>query len=602
MSRIKGIGDLGIREFLILSIPKSLNPQSLTMKHLFFPLLLPILILLITLSSKTASSKYDYILGQKITFDDIEPPDNYDLQVFMEENEAIESVFKGCDEIFIDKLKLSPEDKASLENRLKSELDKDSYDVFIGKKQQKIEKYAVITDEKGCFHPITFITSVNSDGKIDNVAIMIYRESRGKEVTRTRFLHQYKGKSVESPISLNKDIIHITGATTSVRGINRGVRKTIAILDEFYLRNNRNASLLSYTQTVNQPERLLNNDTQAIFSQAYYAMGDIIEIQIAGTTEAAASKAFKGALDEVKRLDKIFNKDYKNSEVYLVNRKAGKKAVKCSNELIKVIRSSIRYSEMTNGNLDITEGTLAKRLQKRSKKPFKPEYIESLINASSYKNIVFNKTDDNGEEIFFKEKLTNIDTSLISKGYIVDMAIESLKKSKISHALVNFGGNIRVIGNPTDDAFWKIAIPDPLKNDKSLGYVKITNKAVSISGDYEKTIIDSRKQLASNNLALNALPGVHKIDIQKHFEANLLNAIVVAPTAFEADALSSAVILSGMNHNMELIKKIPDAEGIDLYKMSNGSLETEISEGMKDYFVQTVEPISSQRVKPACAL
>lgn len=201
---------------------------------------------------RAAYSQYDYILGQKITIDDVEPPDNYELQVFLEEDEAITSVFKGCDEVLSDYLVLTPREKEVLENRLKSRINEDAFSIFIGKKGGKIHRYAIITDEMGCFHPITFIMSMKPNGKIEKVAVMIYRESRGKEVIRKRFLYQYKGKSLSNPIRINKDIINITGATTSVRGVNRGVRKMRAVLDEFYLQGNRGISPTSYSQTANQ--------------------------------------------------------------------------------------------------------------------------------------------------------------------------------------------------------------------------------------------------------------------------------------------------------------------------------------------------------------
>jgi len=80
------------------------------------------------------------------------------------------------------------------------------------------------------------------------VSVLIYRESRGKQIIKKRFLHQYKGKSLKSPVRINKDIINVTGATTSVRGVNRGVRKMRAILGEFYLGKNRESVSMPYNK------------------------------------------------------------------------------------------------------------------------------------------------------------------------------------------------------------------------------------------------------------------------------------------------------------------------------------------------------------------
>lgn len=553
------------------------------MKPFISPSFLSFLILALAFYQRVAFSQYDYIIGQKITIEDVEPSDNYEMQVFLEEEEALASVFKGCDEVLVDQLALTPEEKQKLENRLKARIDENAFDVFTGKKDGKIYRYAIITDEMGCFHPITFIMSMKPEGKIEQVAVMIYRESRGKEVIRQRFLHQYKGKSLNNPIRINKDIINITGATTSVRGVNRGVRKMMAVLDEFYLHRNRETSPVPYSRTGNQAEE---EETQQIFSQAYPSMGDIIEILITGATEKNASNAFKEAFKEVDRINKTLNEELKK-----VNHKAWKKPIKCDKELFNIIKSSICYSEITNGGFDITEGTLTVELSKDTKRLGEPKDLSHIFAAAAYKNIIIDTNEDADGTIFLNDKHTKLDLSLVVNGYVVDNVIKVLKNHGISHALVNFGGAIRVIGNPPGNTAWRIAIPDPKDNGKSVGFVHISNRAVAVSGDYEKMLINTRKEYSH----------ITGSNLQRPFDADLLGAVVIASTAFEADALAAAAHLSGLNKDMRLINNIPDAGGIDLYERADGSIEVETSKGIKTYFVEKSESIPLQRVRQACS-
>lgn len=549
---------------------------------------LSFLILAIVFYQRAAFSQYDYIIGQKINIDDVEPSDNYELQVFLEEDEALTSVFKGCDEVLVDHLVLTQNEKQRLENRLKARIDEDAFYIFTGKKKGSINKYAIITDEMGCFHPITFIMSMKPSGKIEQVAVMIYRESRGKEVIRKRFLHQYKGKSLKNPIRINKDMINVTGATTSVRGVNRGVRKMMAVLDEFYLHRNRETSPVPYSRIGNQAGE---EETQQIFSQAYPSMDDIVEILITGTTEKNVSLAFKKAFKEIDRLNKILNRDLKSSKISKINKKAWKKPIRCDEELLKIIKSSIYYSEITNGGFDITEGTLTGELSKSTKRLSEPEDLSHIFAAATYKNIVIDTNEDAGGTIFLNNKQTKLDLSLVVNGYVVDNVIKVLENHGILHALVNFGGAIRVIGNPPGDTAWRIAIPDPKDNGKSIGFVHINNMAVAVSGNYEKMLINTRKEYSH----------ITDSDLRRPFDANLLEAVIVAPTAFKADVLASAAHLSGLNKDMRFIDSISDAEGIDLYERTEGGIEIEISDDMETYFVQRVEPISPQRKREACA-
>lgn len=320
-------------------------------------------------------------------------------------------------------------------------------------------------------------------------------------------------------------------------------------------------------------------------------MDDIVEILITGTTEKNASLAFKKAFKEVDRLNKILNRDMKNSKISRINRKAWKKPIKCDKEIFNIVKSSLHHSKITNGGFDITEGSLTEELSKGTKRLREPEDIAPLLAAATYKNIAIDTNENAGGTIFLNDKQTKLDLSLVANGYVVDNIIEILENNGISHALVNFGGVIRVMGNPPGDTVWRIAIPDPKDNGKSIGFIHTSNGAVAVSGDYEKMLINNRKEYSH----------ITDLNLQRPFDANLLEAVVVASTAFEADALSAAAHLSGLNKDMGLIDSISDAEGIDIYERTDGSIEIEISDGMKTYFIRKTEPISPQRTRPACA-
>lgn len=93
----------------------------------------------------------------------------------------------------------------------------------------RLQGYALVTEERGKYRPITFMVGVTPDFRVADAAVMVYRESRGGEVQRTRFLAQYRGKTLRDPIQINRDIINISGATISVRSMNNGMRKALAL-------------------------------------------------------------------------------------------------------------------------------------------------------------------------------------------------------------------------------------------------------------------------------------------------------------------------------------------------------------------------------------
>ncbi|MBI3323792.1 MAG: FMN-binding protein [Candidatus Omnitrophica bacterium] len=100
--------------------------------------------------------------------------------------------------------------------------------------QDAVDGYAIVTDEVGKFHDITFMVGVTPQGRVKRVDVLVYRESRGGEVRLRRFLRQFDGKSLRDPIRPNRDVINITGSTLSVRAVSRGVRKALGIVREAY--------------------------------------------------------------------------------------------------------------------------------------------------------------------------------------------------------------------------------------------------------------------------------------------------------------------------------------------------------------------------------
>lgn len=123
----------------------------------------------------------------------------------------------------------------SLVGQAKPTIWESSYITFIAKSEQDVIGYAVICEEIGKHYPITFIVGVTPDRKVEDVAIMVYRESQGGEVRYKGFLKQFHNKSLKNSILPYKDIVNVSGATLSTRALARGVRKALAVIETIYL-------------------------------------------------------------------------------------------------------------------------------------------------------------------------------------------------------------------------------------------------------------------------------------------------------------------------------------------------------------------------------
>ena len=87
---------------------------------------------------------------------------------------------------------------------------------------------AWILDEIGKTEPITSGIVV-SEGRVERVRVLIFRESRGAEVNRSAFTRQYENASLAENYSLDRSIDGITGATLSVWALNRQVKLALLL-------------------------------------------------------------------------------------------------------------------------------------------------------------------------------------------------------------------------------------------------------------------------------------------------------------------------------------------------------------------------------------
>lgn len=96
---------------------------------------------------------------------------------------------------------------------------------------QKEDKTLWILDEIGKEKYITTGIGVVA-GKIVDLSVLVFRESRGWEVKYDFFTQQFNGVAQKSNTQLNKHIDAITGATLSVNSLRKQARMALYLHDK----------------------------------------------------------------------------------------------------------------------------------------------------------------------------------------------------------------------------------------------------------------------------------------------------------------------------------------------------------------------------------
>ncbi|MDE2419613.1 MAG: FMN-binding protein [Gammaproteobacteria bacterium] len=85
----------------------------------------------------------------------------------------------------------------------------------------------MIDQALGKHEMITYAIGINADGSIKQVEILQYNESYGEQVRGASWRQQFVGKTATSPLTLNKDIHNISGATLSSKHLTDSIRRVL---------------------------------------------------------------------------------------------------------------------------------------------------------------------------------------------------------------------------------------------------------------------------------------------------------------------------------------------------------------------------------------
>jgi hypothetical protein len=156
------------------------------------------------------------------------------VKVYLTEAQALARVYADADRQWQETWEPKADERAALESQLGWKLPEAVFTFHRASRGGRDFGWALVLEEKGRFKPITFLVHLGPDRRVAAVLVMVYRESRGDAVRRTRFLDQFEGKDAGDPLRLNRDVVGISGATLSSRALAAGVRKALLLAEARY--------------------------------------------------------------------------------------------------------------------------------------------------------------------------------------------------------------------------------------------------------------------------------------------------------------------------------------------------------------------------------
>jgi len=279
-----------------------------------------------------------------------------------------------------------------------------------------------------------------------------------------------------------------------------------------------------------------------------FAMGTVIEITVLDYSKKHAYESIDAAFEEISRIGSLFYEGNPESPLYQFSRRTLNN-VPMPNEVLQLIQRGLKISELTDGCFDMTVGIILPLYNFKTESPAPPaiEDINALLSHVDYRSL---SVDLECGVLISASPKTVLTAGGIAKGYGVDRAIEILKGKGVKGALVNAGGDLRVLPRG-DGKKWRVGIQDPRDLKKMLKIIEVDSNAVITSGDYQKFFFYNGKRYH------------HLINPKTGLPADSCQSVtILAPTAEMADALATGIFVAGVSKGLVILNSLPDCDGL----------------------------------------
>ena len=161
--------------------------------------------------------------------------------------------------------------------------------------------------------------------------------------------------------------------------------------------------------------------------------------------------------------------------------------------IVDVVAQSLEYSRLSNGAFDVTYASVGYLYDYR--KHVHPTDAADRRRAARRRLPHRSWSIASTNSIRFLKPGVRIDLGGIAKGYAVDRCIELLRGLGIEHAMVNAGGDTRLLGDRLGKP-WIVGIRDPRNEGKVVAKLALQDEAMSTSGRLRALLRGRRRALS----------------------------------------------------------------------------------------------------------
>ena len=257
------------------------------------------------------------------------------------------------------------------------------------------------------------------------------------------------------------------------------------------------------------------------------------------------------ALDLIHQLEEQMSVYRERSELSELNLRADREPVAVQPQLFDLLIQSRDLSRATKGGFDPTSGPLIAlwhRCRQDGRIPTEAE-IAGALSRTGMEHVDLDQTN---RTVRFDRPGIELNLGGIGKGHALDRAGESLVSGGLNEWLFHGGhSSLLARGNHEGQGGWPVGIRNPLFPQERLGTLLLKDCAMSTSGSGVQSFRHEGRRYG------------HILDPRTGWPVEgMLSVTVLAPTAAEADALSTAFFVTGVESTRRYCDNHPQVRAL----------------------------------------
>lgn len=278
--------------------------------------------------------------------------------------------------------------------------------------------------------------------------------------------------------------------------------------------------------------RVPRRTPQAVLVERWsWAMGQAVHVLVYAESEQAGLDGCAVALAELRRVEARLTLFDAASDLCELNRRAGKKPMRVDRDLRAVLGVAAALRRATGGAFDVAVEPLMRAWGFHGPRATAPTPAE-LIEAREA--VAAAVVELEGDVARLPSRHTRLDFGSIGVGYGIDRALRVLRGRGLSRAFLDVSGDVAALGAPPGEPGWLVDVADPGRRGEVVATVRLRDAALATAANTESVV------------RYGSLVAGHVMDPATGWPARALKqASVVTQTATAADALSTAMLVSG---------------------------------------------------------